>query len=107
MANFSELPIPPFFNPEKVREVWQVPYPDRVAEAEAWAQQQQIPPAETDETNVGLLLIDVQNTFCLPGFELYVGGPSGQGAIEDNIRLCEFIYLYVTRGLPRLTTLGV
>lgn len=101
MANFSELPIPPFFNPEKVREVWQVPYPDRVAEAQEWAQQQQIPPADTDETNIGLLLTDVQNTFCLPGFELYVRGPSGQGAIEDNIRLCEFIY----RNLHRFTTI--
>ena len=39
-----------------------------------------------------LLLIDVQNTFCLPDFELFVGGRSGRGAIEDNVRLCEFIY---------------
>jgi nicotinamidase-related amidase len=37
-------------------------------------------------------LIDVQNTFCLPDFELFVGGRSGMGAVEDNIRLCEFIY---------------
>ncbi len=92
MNHFSELPIPSFFNPEKVREVWQVPYPDRAAQAEAWAQEQQIPPADHDETRIGLLLIDVQNTFCLPGFELYVGGKSGKGAIEDNVRLCEFIY---------------
>jgi nicotinamidase-related amidase len=92
MNHFSELPIPSFFNPEKVREVWQVPYPDRAAQAEAWAQEQQIPPADHDETRIGLLLIDVQNTFCLPGFELYVGGKSGSGAIEDNVRLCEFIY---------------
>ena len=38
------------------------------------------------------MLIDVQNTFCIPDFELYVGGRSGHGAVEDNIRLCEFIY---------------
>ena len=36
--------------------------------------------------------MDVQNTFCIPGFELYVGGRSGKGAIDDNQRLCEFIY---------------
>ena len=38
------------------------------------------------------MLIDVQNTFCIPDFELYVGGRSGRGAVEDNTRLCEFIY---------------
>lgn len=99
MSHSTELPIPSFFNPEKVREVWQVPYPDRAAQAETWAQEQGIPPANTDQTRIGLLLIDVQNTFCLPGFELYVGGQSGKGAIEDNIRLCEFIY----RNLHRFT----
>ena len=48
---------------------------------------------------IGLLLIDVQNTFCIPGFELFVGGRSGMGAVEDNGRLCEFIY----RNLDRIT----
>ena len=31
--------------------------------------------------------VDLQNTFCVPGFELYV-----QGAERDNARLCEFLY---------------
>ena len=39
-----------------------------------------------------LLLVDVQNTFCIPGYELFVGGQSGNGAVEDNMRLCQFIY---------------
>jgi len=39
-----------------------------------------------------LMLIDVQNTVCIPEFELYVGGRSGHGAVEDNARLCQFIY---------------
>lgn len=95
MSNSTELPIPSFFNPERVREVWQVPYADRAAQGEAWAQEHNIYPAHKDETCVGLLLIDVQNTFCLPGFELYVGGRSGTGAIEDNVRLCEFIYRHL------------
>jgi nicotinamidase-related amidase len=38
------------------------------------------------------MLVDVQNTFCIPGFELYVGGHSGTAAVADNRRLCEFIY---------------
>jgi nicotinamidase-related amidase len=37
-------------------------------------------------------VIDAQNTFCIPNFELFVGGRSGHGAVDDNIRLCEFIY---------------
>jgi nicotinamidase-related amidase len=38
------------------------------------------------------VLVDVQNTFCIPGFELYVGGRSGTGAVDDNTRLSQFIY---------------
>jgi nicotinamidase-related amidase len=34
----------------------------------------------------------VQNTFCIPEFELYVGGRSGTAAVDDNRRLSEFIY---------------
>jgi len=34
----------------------------------------------------------VQNTFCIPDFELFVAGRSGMGAVEDCRRLCEFIY---------------
>ena len=84
--------VPKFFNPNKVKEVYRVPYQQRAAEAEAWAKKYQIQPAVTDKKRVGLLLIDIQNTFCIPDFELFVGGRSGMGAVEDNIRLCEFIY---------------
>jgi nicotinamidase-related amidase len=34
----------------------------------------------------------VQNTFCIPDFELFVGGATGTGAVDDNLRLCQFIY---------------
>ena len=49
-------------------------------------------PASNDGFKICLLLVDVQNTFCIPEFELFVGGRSGTGAIDDNRRLCEFIY---------------
>jgi nicotinamidase-related amidase len=49
-----------------------------------------------------LLIIDAQNTFCLPEFELFVGGRSGSGAVDDNLRLCEFIY----RNLNAITTIA-
>ena len=39
---------------------------------------------------------DVQNTFCLPDFELFVSGRSGTGAVDDNRRLCEFIYRHIS-----------
>ena len=83
----AKLSIPLFFNPKKVREVYRVPYQQRAVEAEAWAKEHNIQPAAKDKKRVGLLSIDVQNTFCIPDFELFVNG-----AVEDNIRLCEFIY---------------
>jgi nicotinamidase-related amidase len=94
-----ELPLPAFFSLEKVGEVWRVPYQERAVQAREWAQKYQINPASADEFRICLVLIDVQNTFCIPGFELFVGGRSGVGAVEDNKRLCQFIY----RNLNRLT----
>ena len=87
-----ELPIPPHFAPHKVDEVWKVPYEERAAEAEEWAKLHKIQPAANDRFRICLVAVDVQNTFCIPGFELFVGGRSGTGAVDDNRRLCEFIY---------------
>ena len=88
----AELPIPPHFQAAKVGEVWRVPYQNRATEARNWAKQHSIKPASSDKTRICLLAIDVQNTFCIPEFELFVGGRSGTGAVDDNLRLCEFIY---------------
>jgi nicotinamidase-related amidase len=86
------LPIPDFFDSDTLDQVWRVPYEKRAKEAEDWALQHALQPASADETETWLMLIDVQNTFCLPDFELYVAGRSGTGAVDDNRRLCEFIY---------------
>jgi nicotinamidase-related amidase len=88
----TQLPIPLHFQPASVSEIWRVPYQARSIEAKLWAQQHQLSSTAKEKSNVRLLLVDVQNTFCLPEFELFVGGRSGRGAIEDNVRLCEFIY---------------
>ena len=88
----QQLPIPIHFDARKVGEVWRVLYQERAAEAKAWAKQHQLQPAARDKTRICLMAIDVQNTFCIPKFELFVGGRSGTGAVDDNIRLCEFIY---------------
>ena len=87
-----ELPIPPHFDPDKVGEVWKVSYQERAEEAEKWTKEHNIQPAANDRFKICLVAVDVQNTFCIPGFELYVGGRSGTGAVDDNRRLCEFIY---------------
>ena len=87
-----ELPIPAHFDADTVGQVWRVPYQDRAREAHDWAIKYFITPAASDEIRTCLMAIDVQNTFCLPDFELYVGGRSGRGAIDDNVRLSKFIY---------------
>lgn len=87
-----DLPIVPQFNPAKVGEVWKVFYQELAQEAEKWAKHHSIKPAADDRFKICLVAVDVQNAFCIPKFELYVGGRSGTGAVDDNIRLCEFIY---------------
>jgi len=86
------LPIPSFFNSNQVGKVWRVPYEERAKQAAEWAVQNRLRHADADKKRNWLLLVDVQNTFCIPGFELFVAGRSGLGAVEDNIRLCQFIY---------------
>ena len=102
MPPFPQLPVPEHFAPERVGEVWRVPYQDRAREAEAWAARHAIRPASEDRFRIALVAVDVQNTFCVPGFELYVGGRSGTGAVEDNRRLCEFLY----RNLASITAIA-
>ncbi len=102
-----ELPIPPHFDSARVGEVWRVPYQERAGEAEVWAKQHSISPAANDRFRICLVAVDVQNTFCIPGFELFVGGRSGTGAVDDNRRLCEFIYRNlsaITRIAPTMDT---
>ncbi len=101
------LPIPKHFQSDRVAEVWRVPYQERAVEAKQWAEQHHISPASEDQTRTALLLIDVQNTFCLPDFELFVAGRSGSGAVDDSRRLCEFIYRHlgaITDIVPTLDT---
>ena len=90
MSNF--LPIPEFFDTGKLDRVWRVPYEERAKDAKDWALQHGLQSASNDQSKTWLMLVDVQNTFCIPGFELYVAGRSGTGAVDDNRRLCEFIY---------------
>jgi nicotinamidase-related amidase len=102
-----ELPLPPHFDASRVGEVWRVPYEDRAREAPTWAAEHGLRPASTDDVRLALLVVDVQNTFCVPEFELFVGGRSGRGAVDDSGRLCEFVYRNlgaITQIFPSLDT---
>lgn len=103
----SALPIPDHYDPKKIGMIWKIDYQGLAADAGQWAQQHRIRPAAEDRFRICLVLIDVQNTFCIPGFELYVGGRTGSGAVDDNRRLCEFIYRHldvITRICPTMDT---
>jgi nicotinamidase-related amidase len=97
-----ELPLPSHWDPGRVEEVWRVPYEQRAADAAEWARAQGLRPAREDSPRVCLVAVDVQNTFCTPGFELFV-----PGAPDDNRRLCEFVYRNlgsITEIVPTLDT---
>jgi nicotinamidase-related amidase len=89
-----ELALPPHFEPSRVPEVRRVDYEALAVEAAAWAERHAVRPAREDEFRTCLFAVDCQNTFCTPGFELFV-----PGAPDDCRRLCEFVY----RNLGRLT----
>jgi nicotinamidase-related amidase len=82
-----------------VGEVWRVDYEARFVDATSWSSEHDLPAAAEDGFRTCLMIVDAQNTFCTPGFELFVAGRSGTGALDDNRRLCEFVY----RNLPSLT----
>ncbi|MDO9302376.1 MAG: hypothetical protein Q7T89_13395 [Anaerolineales bacterium] len=90
--DMNTLPVPSFFDSKRVGEIWKVDYATRADQARDWTLQHDLKPASASKDRISLLVIDAQNTFCIPNFELFVGGRSGHGAVDDNIHLCEFIY---------------
>jgi nicotinamidase-related amidase len=98
----GELPLPPHVDPRRVDEVWRVPYEERARDAEEWARAYAVPPAAADAFRLCLLAVDIQNTFCTPGFELEV-----PGAVDDSRRLGEWVYRNlgsITQIVPTLDT---
>ena len=103
----DQLPLPPHWDPDRVGEVWRVDYAQRFEDAGRWRERHGIPPAAEDRFRIALVVVDVQNTFCTPGFELFVAGRSGTGALDDSRRLCEFVYrnlVAITQAFPTLDT---
>lgn len=103
----KSLKIPGFFDAKKAEIVQKVDYEGIASQAKDWRIKNSVKSASTDKCKVALMIIDAQNTFCLPQFELFVGGRSGRGAIDDNVRLSTFIYNNldsITKIFPTLDT---
>ncbi len=105
--NKKELPLPDFYNPKMTGKVWKVNFEERANDANMWTEKFGIKPSTEDKFKACLLVVDMQNTFCVPGYELFVGGQSGNGAVEDTARLCRFIYRnlgVITSIIPTMDT---
>lgn len=103
----NELPLPAHYNEAKAGEIWKVDYESRAKDAFNWAINNRISPSSSDKVKICILAVDMQNTFCIPGFELFVQGKSGSGAVGDTKRFCSFIYRnmdIITEIIPTMDT---
>lgn len=100
-----ELPIPSFFKEKNVSRIKRNYYTELSQKAKKWRKKHHVKPSAEDYERIALLLVDVQNTFCIPDFELYVAGKDGMGAVNDNRRLCRFMYKNLENITDIITTL--
>lgn len=99
MKNFA---TPKHYDASKADQVYQVAYQNLAQDGIAYKAAHGITDAATDKFKIALMPIDMQNTFCIPGFELFVGG-----APEDSKRLAGFIYSNmgrITKIFPTMDT---
>jgi nicotinamidase-related amidase len=87
----TDLPL--HYDPRHAREFGYRPDAQRVFDAAAlYRRESHLLPAASDPRRHHLVLIDLQRDFCFPEGTLYVGGRSGNGAMEDSDRIARFIY---------------
>ncbi len=85
--------IPAHYDPRRAWEFGFRPDPQSLFEAATiHRRENHVLPAASDARRNHLVLIDLQRDFCFPEGTLFVGGRSGQGALEDNHRIARFIY---------------
>ncbi len=90
---YKELPIPSFFNPKNTYDYnYDVNSFNLSVLANEWKKQHDIKPTAAQGLNIHLLLIDLQDSFCNKYGTLYVGGRSGIGSSEDNVKIAKYIY---------------
>jgi nicotinamidase-related amidase len=96
-SSIKTFPIPTFFDPKNAAD-WNYG-PDAGAllvAAQAYRQKHSIPTLagsiKAKAPRVHVLGIDLQKDFCFPQGSLFVGGRSGRGAIDDNVRFAQFVY---------------
>jgi len=96
------LQIPAFFNAANAASFAYSPNQGSLrSDAQEFVRQHGIKPVNPTDFKVELAIIDGQKDFCFPEGSLYVGGRSGRGAIDDNVRTSEFIY----RNLETITAI--
>lgn len=89
----STLPIPSFFDQKNASDPNYWPNEGfLMEEAPKWAAKHGVKPAGSAKRKVHMLVIDDQVDFTNPRGSLYVGGRSGTGAIDDDVRLAQFLY---------------
>ncbi len=86
------LPMPGFFEPERVGELYVERAGLVAAEAERFARAHAITPAREDTRKIAAFGIDVQVAFCHPEGSLFV-----PGAQEDTARALRFLYGHLGR----------
>jgi nicotinamidase-related amidase len=88
------MPLPSFYEPSKVRDVY-IERAHLIAEAaDAYKRQHKVAPASQDRLRVAAFGIDCQVGFSTPGASLFV-----PGAVEDTSRTIEWLY----KNLDRIT----
>lgn len=90
------LPLPDFYDPDTVGNIYLERAEQVAAAALTYQRQHQIPPATQDATRIAAFGIDCQVGFCIPGASLFV-----PGAVEDTQRTLVWLY----RNLDKLTGL--
>jgi nicotinamidase-related amidase len=94
--------IPSHYDSRKADQVYRIAYQGLASSATEYKNAEGITNASTDKYKIALMPIDMQNTFCIPGFELFV-----LNAPEDTKRLTDFVYRNlgsITKIFPTMDT---